>query len=59
MNTDVMGERIREVLLEVVDECARKGPGYFQQGLILQEAAERLGDTSSGELGASPLDGVA
>ncbi|MBT4814644.1 MAG: hypothetical protein HOJ57_29450 [Lentisphaerae bacterium] len=43
MADTVTGERIREVLIEVVDEFSKQGPGYFQEGAILREAATRLG----------------
>jgi len=43
MDTDVTGERIREVLLKVVDEYAPQGPANFQEDPILREAARRLG----------------
>jgi hypothetical protein len=34
---------VKKVLLEVVAEYNKVGPGYFQSGPILNEAARRLG----------------
>jgi len=36
------GHKIKEVLLEVVNEFSKIGPGYFQTNPILDEAAKRL-----------------
>lgn len=38
-----MNNEIRKVLLEVIAEYAKQGPGYFQSGPILNETARRLG----------------
>ena len=37
------GNKIREVLLKVIKEYEKKGPGHFQQRPILIESAKRLG----------------
>lgn len=39
------GHRIRKVLLEVVAEYSRQGSGMFQSGIVVGEAAQRLGFT--------------
>ena len=38
-----MNNEIRKVLLEVVEEYSKQGPGFFQSGPILNETATRLG----------------
>jgi len=43
MADNITGQKMRKVLLEVVDEYSRIGPGYFQSGSILREASQRLG----------------
>lgn len=44
------GQRMREVLLQVVDQYSRRGPGYFQLNAILQEAARQLGIQNNTEI---------
>ncbi|MCA1202529.1 hypothetical protein [Priestia flexa] len=44
------GNLIRKTVLEVVNEMEGKGPGYFQQGLILRESADKLNINGNGEL---------
>lgn len=34
--------RIREVLLAVVEESIKEGPGFAQESVVLREAADRL-----------------
>jgi hypothetical protein len=34
---------LKQQLLDIAQECLGKGPGYAQEGVVLREAAERLG----------------
>jgi len=42
MSDGITGQEIRRVLLEIIDEFSKIGPGYFQTGAILNEASQRL-----------------
>jgi len=42
MTHNLTGVEIRKALLEVIEEYSGKGPGYFQQNPILNEAAKKL-----------------
>jgi hypothetical protein len=35
-------DKLETELMEIAKECARKGPGYAQEGVVLREAAKRL-----------------
>jgi len=50
MTTDIDGNQMRKVLLEVINEHAQIGPGYMQSGSILREASKRLGIGRNTEL---------
>ncbi len=41
------GQPIRQVMLQVVEEFSKKGPGYFQAGPILNAVAERCNSRST------------
>lgn len=41
------GQSIRQVMLQVVEEYSKIGPGYFQTGPILNEVAKRCGARST------------
>ena len=51
----ISGATIRQVMLEVVNEYSSKGPGYFQQGVMLHEVANRLGAKGNEELARAIL----
>lgn len=42
MSTEIDGQLIRRVLLEVIAEKSQIGPGHFQSGGVLNEASRRL-----------------
>lgn len=39
----ITGQKMKQVLFEVIEEFSKKGPGFFQSGSILHESANRLG----------------
>jgi len=43
MSKEIDGGQIRRILLEVINEMAERGLGFFQAGAILNEASKRLG----------------
>jgi hypothetical protein len=49
MSKMLSGQEIRKVLFEVIEELSHRGPGYFQAGTILNEAANKLGISGNTE----------